>query len=99
MDVEPAINVSMSNINFGEVALNHSTSTTLNVEGVVLEDSLSIQLVGDDASMFSFTTAYGWDGFTGGSLLVNFTPAVAQYEFHATLVISSGTLTPSCVKR
>lgn len=95
LDVEPAINASMSNINFGEVALNHTASSVLNIEGVVLEDSLQIQLVGEDAAMFSFATTSGWDNYTGGSILVNFTPTVAQYDFHATLVVSSGTLTQS----
>ena len=95
LDVEPAINVNMSSIDFGEVALNHTALTSLNIEGVMLEDSIQIQLVGGDASMFSFTTANGWDDFTGGSILVDFTPTVSQYEFHATLVISSGSLTQS----
>ena len=95
LDVEPTINASLGNINFGEVALNHTASTALNIEGVALEDSLQIQLVGEDASMFSFATASGWDDYTGGSVVVSFTPTVAQYDFHATLVVSSGTLTQS----
>ena len=95
LDVDPAINVSLSSLNFGEVALNQSVFTSLNVEGVALEDSLYFQLIGDDASMFSHTTTQGWNDFTGGSVIINFNPTVAQFEYHATLVISSGTLTQS----
>ena len=92
LDVEPALNVNMQNINFGEVALNQSTSCSLQVSGVVLEDSLYIEITGEDAAMFSFTESTNWDSLSGGNLIVSFTPTVAQYAYNANLVISSGTL-------
>lgn len=95
LDVNPAIYVSTSNINFGEIAINHSETRTLNVSGIVLEDSMNIEIVGDDASMFSFATASNWNELTGGQLTVTFHPTVAQWDYHSTLIISSGSLTQS----
>ena len=95
LDVDPAINVSTSSINFGEVALTQSASHTLQVSGVILEDDLNIEIVGEDAAMFSFTESSNWNSTTGGNLTVTFTPTSVQYEYHATLVISSGSLTQS----
>lgn len=92
LDVEPELNVNMQSINFGEVALNQSTSSTLQVSGIVLEDNLNIEITGEDAAMFSFTESTNWDSLSGGNLIVTFTPTVAQYAYNANLVISSGTL-------
>ena len=95
LNVEPAIIVASNSINFGEVALNESVSNTLHVSGVVLEDDLSIEITGEDASMFSYTESTGWNNTTGGNLIVTFMPTSVQYDYHATLVISSGSLTQS----
>ena len=95
LDVDPAINVSTNSINFGEVALNQSASHTLQVSGVILEDDLNIEIAGEDATMFSFTESTNWNSTTGGNLTVTFTPSSVQYEYHATVVISSGSLTQS----
>ena len=95
LDVDPAINVSTNNIHFGEVALNQSVSHSLQVTGVILEDDLNIEIVGEDATMFSFTESTSWNSTTGGNLTVTFAPTTVQYEYHATLVISSGSLTQS----
>ena len=95
LDVDPAINVSTNSINFGEVALNQSASNTLHVSGIILEDDMSIEIIGEDADMFSFTESSGWNNTTGGNLIVSFSPTSVQYEYHATLVISSGSLTQS----
>jgi hypothetical protein len=95
LDVDPAINVSTNNIHFGEVVLNQSASHTLQVSGVILEDDLNIEIVGEDAAMFSFTESSNWNSTTGGNLTVTLTPTSVQYEFHAALVISSGSLTQS----
>ena len=95
LNVEPAIIVASNSINFGEVALNESVSNTLHVSGIVLEDNLSIEITGEDASMFSYTESTGWNSTTGGNLIVTFMPTSVQYDYHATLVISSGSLTQS----
>ena len=92
LDVEPELNVNMQSINFGEVALNQGTSSTLQVSGIVLEDNLNIEITGEDAAMFSFAESTNWDSLTGGNLIVTFTPSVAQYAYHANLIVSSGSL-------
>lgn len=93
LDITPSLNVNLNQIDFGEVTFNQSVTTTLNVSGVVLEDSLNIQITGEDAAMFSFTKASGWNDYTGGILIVTFYPTVPQYSYNANIVISSGTLT------
>ena len=87
------LNVSTNNINFGEVVLNQSASATLNVEGVWLENNLNVEITGEDAAMFSFNQSTNWNGLTGGDIIVTFTPTSVQYDYHANLVVSSGTLT------
>ena len=95
LDVDPAIHVSTNSINFGEVALNQSASQTLHVTGIILEDDLNIEITGEDAAMFSFAESIGWNSTTGGNLVVTFAPTSVQYDYHATLVINSGSLTQS----
>lgn len=92
LDILPMLNVSTNNVNFGETVLNQSISKTLNVSGVVLEDTLNVQITGDDAAMFSFTKASGWNDYTGGILILTFNPTVVQYSYNANLVVTSGTL-------
>lgn len=93
LDITPSLNVNVNHIDFGEVAVNQSTSTTLNVTGIVLEDELDVQITGEDAAMFSFTQASGWNDYNGGILIVTFNPTTPQYDYNANLVVSSGTLT------
>lgn len=93
LDITPSLNVNVNHIDFGEVAMNQSTSTTLNVTGIVLEDELDVQITGEDAAMFSFTQASGWNDYNGGILIVTFNPTTPQYDYNANLVVSSGTLT------
>ena len=93
LDITPSLNVNVNHIDFGEEAMNQSTSTTLNVTGIVLEDELDVQITGEDAAMFSFTQASGWNEYNGGILIVTFNPTTPQYSYNANLVVSSGTLT------
>lgn len=97
VNVEPAINVSMTSINFGEVSLNQSASITFNIDGVALEESLNIEITGENAGMFSFNESTNWNSLTGGNIIVTFWPTMAQYTYHANLVVSSGTLTQNIV--
>ena len=90
--IEPSLNVNVEHIDFGEVTFNQSVSTTLSVSGVVLEDSLNVQISGNDAAMFSITEASGWNDYTGGILIVTFYPTVPQYSYNANIVINSGTI-------
>ena len=91
--LDPLLAVTPSSINFGEVILSQSESDTLNVNGDYLVESLNIQIVGEDAPMFSFATPEGWDDYSGGELILTFTPTTARWEYHATLVVSTGILT------
>lgn len=91
LDITPSLNVNVSNVDFGEVAMNQSVSTTLNVTGVVLENMLNVQITGDDAAMFSYIKASGWDDYNGGILIVTFNPTTPQYSYNANLEVNSGT--------
>ena len=93
LDITPSLNVNVNHVDFGEVAMNESTSTTLNVTGVVLEDELEVQITGDDAAMFLFTQASGWNDYNGGILIVTFNPTTPQFAYNASLVVYSGTFT------
>lgn len=93
LDITPSLNVNVNHIDFGEVAMSQSTSTTLSVTGIVLEDALEVQVTGDDAAMFSYTQASGWNNYNGGILIVTFSPTTPQYSYSANLVVSSGTFT------
>ena len=93
LDITPSLNVNVNHIDFGEMAMNQSASTTLNVTGIVLEDELDVQITGEDAAMFSFTQASGWNDYNGGILIVTFNPTTPQYVYNASLVISSGIFT------
>ena len=93
LDITPSLTVNVEYVDFGEVAMNQNTSTTVSVSGVVLEDEINVEIVGEDASMFSFTLASGWNNYNGGIMIVTFTPTTPRYSYNANLVISSGTLT------
>jgi hypothetical protein len=90
LDITPSLNVNVANINFGEVTLNQSTSTTLRVTGICLEDTLNVQITGEDAAMFSYVKASGWNDYNGGILIVTFNPTTPQYSYNANLLINSG---------
>lgn len=93
LNIPPTMNVSASNLNFGEVALNNSNTLNLYVSGNALDDTITMQLTGEDASMFSFEQGSNWNGLTGGLLSVTFSPTAVQYNYTANLVITTGTLT------
>ena len=93
LNIPPTMNVSQSSLNFGEVALNNSNTLNMYAGGNALDDTLTLQIIGEDAAMFSFAQGSNWNGLTGGSLSVTFSPSAVQYSYNADLVISSGTLT------
>lgn len=92
LEVTPALNVNMASIDFGEVSMNSSVTRNMRVTGVVLEDTLSVQITGADAAMFSYVKASGWDNYNGGILRVTFNPTVPQYNYDAELIVSCGSL-------
>ena len=93
LNIPPSMNVSTNNLAFGEVVLNDSVSMNLFVSGNALDDAITLQITGEDASMFSFEQGSNWNGLTGGSLTVTFSPTAVQYNYTANLVITTGTLT------
>ena len=95
LNVEPELQVSTNSIDFGEVELTQSESRTMTVSGIMLENELEFQIVGNEASMFSYSTNWGWNNYSGGTLTITFTPTVAQWSYNATLIVSSGELTQS----
>lgn len=93
LNIPPSMNVSTSGLNFGEVVLNNSNTLNLYISGNALDDAITIQITGEDASMFSFEQGSNWNGLTGGSLSVTFSPTAVQFNYTANLVITTGTLT------
>jgi len=92
LNIPPTMNVSQSSLNFGEVALNNSNTLNLYVSGNALDDTITMQMTGEDASMFSLEQGSNWNGLTGGLLSVIFTPTTVKYNYTANLVITTGTL-------
>lgn len=97
LDITPSLEVNVNHIDFGEVAMSQSTSTTVSVTGIVLEDILNVEITGEDASMFSFIQASGWNNYNGGILIVTFNPTTPQYSYNANLVVSSGTVSKTAL--
>ncbi|MBQ6306847.1 MAG: carboxypeptidase regulatory-like domain-containing protein [Bacteroidales bacterium] len=93
LNISPSMNVSTNSLAFGEVVLNDSVSMNMFVSGNALDDAITLQITGEDASMFSFEQGSNWNGLTGGSLMVTFSPTAVQYNYTANLVITTGTLT------
>lgn len=93
LNIPPSMNVSTNNLAFSEVVLNDSVSMNMFVSGNALDDAITLQIIGEDASMFSFEQGSNWNGLTGGSLSVTFSPTAVQYNYTANLVITTGTLT------
>ena len=93
LNIPPSMNVSTNSLAFGEVVLNDSVSMNMFVSRNALDDAITLQITGEDASMFSFAQGSNWNGLTGGSLTVTFSPTAVQYNYTANLVITTGTLT------
>jgi hypothetical protein len=93
LNIPPSMNVSTNSLAFGEVVLNDSVSMNMFVSGNALDDAITLQITGEDASMFSFEQGSNWNGLMGGSLTVTFSPTAVQYNYTANLVITTGTLT------
>ncbi|MBR6929944.1 MAG: hypothetical protein IKH61_06905 [Bacteroidales bacterium] len=95
VNVNPTVQVNTNSIDFGEVELDESETRTLYVSGTMLDDGINVEIVGNDAALFSFETASGWNNYLGGALTITFTPTVPQWTYNATLVVSSGALSQS----
>ena len=93
LDIPPAMNVNTNAMSFGETNLNSDKTMSLYVSATALNDSISIQLIGEDTDMFSFVKDNAWNNWNGGMIYVTFNPTVVKYNFNATLEITSGDIT------
>lgn len=90
LDVDPYITLSQDVMDFGEVAMNQSLNKNMTITGYYLGEEIGIQLVGEDASSYSYTTTSGWDSYDGGLLIVSFHPTTPHYSYDADIIITSG---------
>ena len=89
LNVTPDLSVNQSSLEFVEVTLNHAESKYLTVSGYYLGSEVVISVDGEDADAYSYTTASGWNGYTGGNLVVTFNPTTPKSAYNATLTVSS----------
>ena len=92
LNIPPTMYASTSSLNFGEVVLNGSNTLGLYVSGNALDDTITLQIAGEDASQFSVVPSSNWNNLLGGSLSVTFCPTIIRYNYHADLIINSGTI-------
>ena len=92
LNIPPTMYANTSSLNFGEVVLNASNTLGLYVSGNALDDTITLQITGEDASQFSVAPSANWNNLLGGSLSVTFSPTTVQYSYNANLVINSGTV-------
>lgn len=93
LNVSPVLTVVANNpLDLGEIPLNDTRSVYFQVTGVALDDSISYQLTGADASSFSLVPTNSWSSSTGGRMQLTFHPTVPQNEYLAQMTIQSGTL-------
>lgn len=92
LNIPPTMNASTGSLDFGEVVLDGNHTLGLYVSGNALDDAITMQMTGEDASQFSFAQGSNWNELLGGSLSVTFSPTTVQYNYNADLVITSGTL-------
>lgn len=90
LDVDPYITLSQDVMDFGEVAMNQTLNKNMTITGYYLGEEIGIQLVGEDASSYSYTTTSGWDSYDGGLLIVSFHPTTPHYSYDADIIITSG---------
>ena len=90
LNVAPLLIVNASNpIDFGEVQLNSARSLYFQVDGIALDEAITYQLTGTDASAFSLAPTNTWDSMSGGRMQLTFHPQTVQNEYTALLTIQS----------
>ena len=90
----PKLNVSKSEIEFGEVETNDTDTQDFTISGTNLTADATLEITGTDAAMFSVnqTTINATDGnIAAKNVTVTYAPT-ATGDHSATLTISSGTL-------
>lgn len=92
LNLTPEMSVSTHSIDFGEVAMNSMNIRYMNVTAEYLGEEIDVQLVGDDVEMFTVTKASGWDNYNGGMLTVKYKPTSPTYDYTASIIVSSESL-------
>ena len=97
VEVEPALTTRYASLDFGEVELNSSRNRYMSVSGTALTDTIQMEIIGADASAFSYSRYSSFDSLTGGGITVTFHPTQLQENYEAAMVFTSGTLTDTTV--
>ncbi len=97
--VEPALATRYHSLDFGEVAINTTSNRSISVYGTALTDTITMQIIGNDADVFTLTPTDNFDSLTGGSLRVTFNPNRLQENFNAAIVYTSSSLSDTTVLR
>ena len=92
LNIPPLMNISTDSIDFGDRMLNDNVTYNMYVRGNALDDSITIQITGEDASMFSCEQGSNWNSYTGGLISVTFNPTTIKFSFSADLIITSGSI-------
>ena len=93
VNVTPVLTVASSNpVNFGEVPFNSTRSVFFQVNGTALDNSITYQLTGADATSFSLDPTDNWDSLRGGRMQLTFHPTVPQNEYTAQMTFQSDTI-------
>ena len=90
----PKLNVSKSEIEFGEVETNDTDTQDFTISGTNLTADATLEITGTDAAMFSVnrTTIYATNGnIAATNVTVTYAPTTVK-EHSATLTITSGAL-------
>ncbi len=91
INIPPALTLNCEEIlDFGEVTYQEMKAANIIVSGTALQETISYQLSGEDATEFGVETLNNWDNLLGGQLKITFQPAKVQHKFNAKLTISSG---------
>ena len=91
LNVTPELTVTSDNpVDFGEVPFNSTRSVFFQVNGTALDNPISYQLTGADASSFSLAPANTWDELHGGRMQLSFHPTIPQSDYTAQMTFQSG---------
>ena len=91
LNVTPELTVTSDNpVDFGEVPFNSTRSVFFQVNGTALDNPISYQLTGADASSFSLAPVNTWDELHGGRMQLSFHPTIPQSDYTAQMTFQSG---------
>ena len=92
LDITPSLALSNHDIEFGEVTLNQTASRSVAVSTYYPMDVITMNIEGDDAAMFSYSTTTGWNDMNGGIMVVSFNPTTPKFNYDASVIVNCGDL-------